>query len=292
VTSPSPESLDAFLARIPWDDMVDPILPHFDQSRPRSEAFLKTLQAEARLGYRLIFPFLANRSRILEIGSGMGLLASFLHHQGHPVTALEPGLGGFGVSTTLAQALSSHPAIISLPRLDLPAESLSPSTHGQFDLIYSINVLEHIPALESALQGMTLVLASDGMMLHTCPNYTIPYEPHFGIPLIPFVPRLTAIILPRLQKSDLWNSLNFITATRIRRAARSLGLRARFHPDTLYRTFQRLEADPEFLRRQSNPLVIGVFRTLKTTRALSLLRFLPPSLATPMVFELHPHSPS
>ena len=30
-----------------------------------------------------------------------------------------------------------------------------------------------------------------GAMIHMCPNYFVPYEPHFGIPLIPFAPRAT-----------------------------------------------------------------------------------------------------
>ncbi len=178
------------------------------------------------------------------------------------------------------------PGFASLERLDLPAEELNAESHGRFDLIYSVNVMEHIPALEDAMTGMASVLATDGMMVHTCPNYTVPYEPHFGIPLLPFAPRMTQNLLPRLRESELWQSLNFITAGRVRRQARHLSLVTHFRAGLLYETFRRLDSDPEFLRRQSNPFVLAAFRILRATRALKLLRFLPAGLATPMVFEL------
>ena len=279
--------LDQFLSSIPWAELIEPILPFFEGEPAKAEAFLKILQAEAHFGYGLIKPFLENRNRVLEVGSGMGLLSTFLRQQGVHITAIEPGFGGFGVSTTLARALQSLPGVASLDCLDLPAEELDPEAHGHFDLIYSVNVMEHIPALEEAMTGMAAVLAPGGVMVHTCPNYTVPYEPHFGIPLLPFIPRFTQYLLPSLQKSELWQSLNFITAGRIRRQARKLSLGVHFRPEVLYDTFRRLESDPEFLHRQSNPFVLFTFRLLRLTRALKLLQFLPAGLATPIIFELH-----
>ena len=78
---------------------------------------------------------------------------------------------------------------------------------------------------------MRSVLAPAGSMVHTCPNYHVPYEPHFGIPLVPGVPSATRFVLPgRIASSGLWRSLNFVTSTGLRRTARRAGLTVEFEP--------------------------------------------------------------
>jgi SAM-dependent methyltransferase len=216
----------------------------------------------------------------------MGLLAAYLHSKGLDVTALEPGLGGFGVSAGLSRFMHDCPEFAGLSRLDLPAAELSPQAHGKFDFIYSVNVLEHIPLLEEALAAMGSVLTNGGKMLHTCPNYAVPYEPHFGVALVPFVPRLTGPLFRKHGHDELWNSLNFLTASRIKRICRGNALEVSFQPGVLHQTFLRLDQDPEFLKRQSNILVVNLFRSLKATGLLELLRFLPAEMSTPMVFRV------
>jgi hypothetical protein len=48
-------------------------------------------------------------------------------------------------------------------------------------------------------------------MIHLCPNYTIPYEPHFRRLLVPFIPSALAPVRPDLKRNDLWRSLTFVT---------------------------------------------------------------------------------
>lgn len=247
---------------------------------------MKTLQLEARFGLNLILSRLSHDKRILEVGAGIGLLAGYLNSCGYQVTALEPGLGGFGVSAALATAASSRPEFSSLHRLDLPAEKLDAALHGRFDFIYSINVLEHIPDLENAVRGMGAVLENGGEMVHTCPNYFLPYEPHFGIPLVPVAPRSTAIFSPKLKDSELWQSLNFITAARLNHACRAHGLFLKLETGVMLRTFIRFDTDPEFRRRQGNSFVFRIFLFLKFTGLLYLLGKLPASWGTPMVAQI------
>jgi 2-polyprenyl-3-methyl-5-hydroxy-6-metoxy-1,4-benzoquinol methylase len=277
--------LETFLATLPWEDFSQVATPYFGGDHARAERFLRTLQGEARLGLKLIQPYLTPGARVLEVGSGMGLLSAYLASAGVDITALEPGLGGFGVSSGLAQAAGKLPGFPSLNRLDLPAQELRDL---EFDFIYSINVQEHIPELADALRGMKRVLAPKGKMIHTCPNYLVPFEPHFGIPLIPLFPKLTEWLVPRLRKSELWQSLNFITLPQLRRMAWAEGLDATFETGVLYRTFQRLDTDVAFRERQAKGLVKWVYLLLKATGGMTLLKHLPPALATPMVFELKP----
>ena len=275
--------LDEFLSALPWTDLTAAARPFFNHDQQRAERFLQTLQAEARLGLRLIRPELRPGIRVLEVGAGMGLLSSFLASQAVDVTALEPGLGGFGVSASLASAMAGLPGFPNPKRLDVPAQNLE---GGPFDLIFSINVLEHIPMLAEALRGMARVLSPHGRMVHTCPNYLIPYEPHFAIPLVPVWPRLTHWMAPTIRHSELWQSLNFVTLPQLRRLASAEQLEITFERGSLYRAFERIESDPAFQARQGRGVVKWAYACLKFTGTLGLLKYLPPVLATPMVFRL------
>ena len=274
--------LEAFLSKLPWGDLEEAAVPYREGDRGKAAAFLRTLRAETHLGLQLIGGDLAHGKRILEVGSGIGLLAGYLHSCGYDVTALEPGLGGFGISPALARAASLHPAFNSLRRLEISAEKLTTTDHGEFALIYSINVLEHIPSLEASVRSLASVLSADGLMIHTCPNYTIPYEPHFAIPLVPFLPQATETLVPRLKKSELWQSLNFITARRLLLICDRCGLVARLEPGVMLATFMRLDSDPEFRQRQGSAFVGRVFQALKRTRLLNMLKLLPRNWSTPM----------
>lgn len=271
--------IDEFLSRLPWDEMAAVAAPFFDGDHAAGEAFVRTLQGEAKLGLELVRPRLRPGMRVLEVGAGMGLLSAYLASTGVDVVALEPGLGGFGVNAALARAADFR----DLRRLEIPAGRLDGM---EFDLVYSINVLEHIPDLPAALRGMARVLAADGLMVHTCPNYLVPFEPHFGIVLVPGMPRLTAALRPRLRTSELWQSLNFVTLPRLRRMAAAEGLDVRFEEGLLRRAFERLETDEAFRERQGGGLVGMAYRMLKATGTFPLLGALPAVLATPMVFEL------
>lgn len=275
--------LDAFLGALPWSDFTVVARPYFDNDAQLAGSFLRTLQAEAHLGLRLIQPELRPGMRVLEVGAGMGLLSSFLTSRGVEVTALEPGLGGFGVSASLASAMADLGGFPNPNRLAIPAERLQ---GGPFDLIFSVNVLEHIPMLAEAIRGMARVLGPDGRMVHTCPNYLIPYEPHFAIPLVPAWPRLTHWIVPAIRHSELWQSLNFVTLPQIRRIAATERLEISFEQGVLYRAFERIESDPAFRDRQGNGIVKWAYACLRLTGTLGVLRHLPAVLATPMVFRL------
>jgi len=120
----------------------------------------------------------------------------------------------------------------------------------------------------------------------SCPNYTVPYEPHFGIPLIPFFPKLTPLIFKKCLNSELWNSLNFISTFKLQRIITKNNLVINYHREVLYKTFRRIENDSEFRQRQSNNFIKYLFFFLSQTRLINLTRFIPPEYSTPMVFEL------
>jgi 2-polyprenyl-3-methyl-5-hydroxy-6-metoxy-1,4-benzoquinol methylase len=237
---------------------------------------------EVSVGVDLLDGMLAPGTRVLDVGAGLGLLSVWLAARGTTVTLLEPGAGGFSANRLLLDAVLEW-FDVRATVLPFGAEALDPDAHGRFDLICSVNVLEHIPALEAALTAMTGVLAPGGVMRHTCPNYAIPYEPHYEIPLIPFAPSLTASVVPRLNEHELWQSLNFITAGRVKRFCRAQNLECRFDGGLLSKAFDRIDQDRAFQQRRGRA-VRHVQRVLKSTGLLALIRRLPPQWSTPMAF--------
>jgi SAM-dependent methyltransferase len=279
----SPQQLDEYLSRITNYTVIEAVSRGTGISGKEIAATLSAFAAEARFGYSMIAPRLRHGSRILEVGSGLGLLSGYLKSLGFDVTPIEPCANGFDLFAKILAVLVGRN--LSPPVLGIKAEELSLEAHGGFDFIYSVNVLEHIPDLEEALAGMARVLIVGGHMLHTCPNYTIPYEPHFALPLIPFIPRATRWLLPkRITDTQLWQSLNFVTAARIRRIAAANGCAVAFRRGMIAVSLMRLDSDAEFVKRQGGFLTI--YRFLKSSGLLKLIRLLPPTLNTPMEMEL------
>jgi SAM-dependent methyltransferase len=206
-----------------------------------------------------------------------------LKRQGASIVLLEPGAGGFDANRRLMDGALEWLGASDATVLSIRAEDLDPGRHGRFDVIFSVNVLEHIPDLERALAGMLGVLAPGGVMRHTCPNYAVPYEPHYGIPLIPFRPALTGALVPSIARQELWQSLNFVTYRRIARFCAVRGLACRFDRGLMAEAFTRIDSDPAFRARRG----VGVRLAQRVLRTFGLLRFLAiirPGWATPMAF--------
>jgi len=147
-------------------------------------------------------------------------------------------------------------------------------------------VIEHVLPLDEAMKALSSVLSSKGAMIHLCPNYAFPYEPHLGIPLLPFIPEKTRHLRPGIVKRNqrVWDSVNFVTSARIKRLSRKEGLRVSFRPGVMAAFMDRLRHDPIFRDRQP-PLIAAFTRVPGLVAVLAtILRLIPSGLATPMVF--------
>jgi SAM-dependent methyltransferase len=201
---------------------------------------------------------------------------------GFDVVALEPGGLGFEQNRSASMAFASS-CDVQINHVAASAETADFGTIGKFDLVVSNNVLEHIPDVDNALTNLNNAINPSGVMIHSCPNYTFPFEPHFGIPLLPFMPRLTRLLLPKsVEKSGLWNSLNFITQSQVKRNARVNGMTCLFRAETMSKSIKRLNRDPQFAERHQT---IARLVKIRFVYALLVRVFsLPPRFATPMDF--------
>ena len=57
-------------------------------------------------------------------------------------------------------------------------------TDEKFDLVFSINVCEHVENWESYIEKTQSLLTPNGISIILCPTYDLPYETHVIIPII------------------------------------------------------------------------------------------------------------
>jgi 2-polyprenyl-3-methyl-5-hydroxy-6-metoxy-1,4-benzoquinol methylase len=269
----------------------------------RSEEFLSYLQGrisydiskikkqyfnyieEAEYGVKLLSKVDLEGKRVLEIGSGAGILTSWLIKNDVDVIGIEPSAIGYDFHKDIFTAIWDYFDLPADKVYDLSAEQLDPAVVGMFDLIFSLNVMEHIPSenLGIVFAKMKTVLKQDGFMYHHCPNYIIPFEPHYGIPLVPFFPGITGR-LKGIDKEGVWKSLNFITLFQVKNITKNLNLKVDFKKQVMKETFTRLEIDKEFASR--HPALTKVYGVMKKVGIISLLGLIPPVLCTPMTFTV------
>ena len=220
--------------------------------------------------------------RVLEVGAGLGIVSAYLEKKGIRVEAVEPAVSTFGDHRRLLP-LVRETLRSRFPIHHCSVEDLSTQKNGFYDLIFSHNVLEHMKDPERSLRVMRELLTPQGRMVHSCPNYFFPYEPHYGVWIVPF--------FPGKVRTDpaVWRSLNFVTAGKIKKIARRIGCSVSFKKGTMYEALARLENDPVFALRQ-NGWPRRIHRWLKRMSLLEWVRSFPASWATPMVFDLVPNA--
>lgn len=258
---------------------------HLRSVAPDLDGLVTDYVGEARFGAAVIAKDLAELApdaTVLEVGAGALLLSCALHAAGYRVTALEPVGVGFSHMTHLRGLVldyaSSHGAAPSL--MSVPAEALD--ARAAFDYAFSINVMEYVDGVDRVLQRVWSALRPGGAYRFVCPNYSFPFEPHFGIPTC-WGKELTWRLFRRrilasrvvVDPAGTWQSLNWITVRRVRHVCRrEFGVPPVFDRDVSYRFVRRALSDPSFQRRHGVAMRVAA-RALTATGLISLARFVP-----------------
>ncbi|MDE3059657.1 MAG: methyltransferase domain-containing protein [Pseudomonadota bacterium] len=241
---------------------------------------------EARFGRALLeenLSALASGAAVLEVGAGMYLLAIQLRREGFAVTALEPIGKGFSLFKRLQQVIEEYAVAqgIMPEVLACPAEELA--ERRRFAFAYSINVMEHVGDVGQSLARIAAALAPGGYYRFVCPNYSFPYESHFHIPIV-WNKALTAKLwrrriaaLPIEDAQDVWDSLNWITVTKVKRLCRALSLRARFDTGILGVFVRRATQDALFSQRH-HPWLCRALVFAERTAMLRIISYFPAEL--------------
>ena len=113
---------------------------------------------------------------MLEIGCGIGILLAAIKEKYPNISleGIEPYKGGFD---RLKATKSLIPNNIGIKYLKF--EDFEPK---KYDIIYSVNVFEHLSDWKLYLDKTEDWLKPKGVNIILCPNYSFPYESHFRIP--------------------------------------------------------------------------------------------------------------
>ncbi len=194
-------------------------IPYFDPLKDSVlNSSLVTYINEAKFAIEVLFDdlnMLDSKSRLLEIGSGIGLLSNQLARSGINVTSIEPSSEGFETMQHLQRVVSSHPDFRRIENIEIIESKFeSFDTKDRFDYIFCFNVLEHVEQPEEFIAHALSLLTKNGVFRFVCPNYQFPYEGHFNIPIVVnkkitrkvFSKRITSYEVQ--NANGLWKSLN------------------------------------------------------------------------------------
>jgi len=240
--------------------------------------------AEAAFGLSEIggaLDVLSAGARVLEVGCGTGFLLAKLAglRPDLSFSGLEPLGKGFSAFEATLERVEAAFDNLKIHRTGIENFAL-PDGEGPFDLIFSVNVFEHLEDWKQAVANSTALLTPKGAIIVLCPNYAIPYEPHFGIPIVGGPVRTRQLFARHIEKVEqevdahgLWNSLNFITVPALSRECHRLGIDLTFDRGVMARMLLRLDSDPEFRTRQAT--IAGLARLLRVLGVGRLSQCLP-----------------
>jgi len=233
--------------------------------------------AEAEFGIRQVAPYLdglPSGARVLEVGSGpcIALSALAARYPDLRFEGIEPMGSGFALFEDFIAEVNAGAPPFTLFKGGFEA---FPRTADR-DLIFLVNVFEHLPDWREFLGFVRESLSPDGRCIVLCPNYGFPYESHFALPVLGTKTLTRTVFGKRIEAFErahgwegLYDSLNFVKLRHVRRAAVRAGLELAVHPEIVLQMVDRLETDPEFARRQR--AVAGLARLARRSGALDRL---------------------
>lgn len=255
------------------EDILSPDIRRFCADVNKGSVYL----AEAEFGIGQMIPYLDGLpcgARVLEVGAGpcIALSALAARYPDFHFEGIEPMGSGFALFEDFIAKVNA-----GAPRFTLFKEGYEtfPRT-ADWDLIFLVNVFEHLPDWRDFLGFVHESLSPDGKCIVLCPNYGFPYESHFALPVLGNKALTRTAFRKRIEAFErahgwegLYDSLNFVKLRDVRRAAVQAGLEMAVHPQIIVQMVDRLETDPEFARRQR--AVAGLARLARRSGALDWL---------------------
>jgi hypothetical protein len=220
---------------------------------------------EAKFIYSLIEKELdVEPMNFYEIGSGIGLLSRMVAEKGHTVIATEPATSGFGVVKVLQKVIEKSfttetkvPVYYSETAEDL--FTTLQSEHKKFSYIFCANVVEHVINLPKFFDSIIPLISQNGTFRFVCPNYAIPYEPHFGFITL-FSKKLTfkfqkrkIMKLEKQRKENLiefYNELSFPNIQKINKILNNKNCEITYSRSATLEYIKRATNDSIFIARK------------------------------------------
>src|SRR5260370_1676190 len=159
---PEPEKYERLVERVPglWWNAAGPF------------AGLHQLNALRVEYFREVFGGFGNK-RVLDVGCGGGILAEALAAEGATVTGIDPSEKSLAAARDHARRSG-----LAIDYRRGTAEDLAGSgLEGTYDLVFAVDVLEHVDDLDRTLAAVATVLGPGGGVGVLAPNRTIAASP-------------------------------------------------------------------------------------------------------------------
>ena len=236
--------------------------------------------SEAKFSFKYLQSFckeLKLGSAVLEIGCGSGILMGMLSEENESVEfeGVEPFGDGFQSLSKLNSFLKDNGMIIH----EVGYENYE--LNKKYDLIYLVNVFEHLYNWGDFLEYVERHLTENGVCVILCPNYNVPYESHFRIPIL-FNKHITGKVFRKFIVSyenthnflGLWKSLNFVKLSEVKTRIKDMHLSLSINHKITEDLIDRLAKDEELKKKQRLVGFTGtVMKKFGVTKAFSFELF-------------------
>ena len=132
-------------------------------------------------------------AKLLDLGCGIGLTLSILAQK-------FPNSVGCDIDKDMSRATNEVLREVGLktPVIIYDGKKL-PFKNNEFDIVASIEVIEHVQNPQQFLKEIFRVLKKDGVLHITTANKWWPYEPHFKLLFLSYLPESLADVYVRLS---------------------------------------------------------------------------------------------
>lgn len=135
--------------------------------------------------------------KILDIGSGKGILCIALSDMAQEVIGLEPDKDAREIAELTKEYFGKN----NIKFIDGVAQKM-PFENETFDLIISTSTLEHIDGTQDTIKEIFRILKPNGYFYLNAPNYLWFREPHYMLPMLPLMPKIFLKIMARLTNRN------------------------------------------------------------------------------------------
>ena len=164
--------------------------------------------------------------KILELGSGMGMLVVVARKIGLDLIGSEPAANSYKSLRAATEALL-RANDVSLDSIDRSSGEGLPWADGTFDVVLSYQVLEHVRDPRLTLREAMRVLKPGGRLYFDMPNYHSLIEGHYGIAWLPILAHSKTLARSYVRLAgrnpDFLDEINMVTPGRLRTWIRPLG---------------------------------------------------------------------